>query len=203
MGVDGVRGLCRARPRRRRIWIKKLLTRRFGISPKPCVMLCSPNAGWSSSVARWAHNPEVAGSNPVPATTGRPRRDSLRGLSFSRIASLSSGVLLLRGWWAELSEAAVVRPSVVRWLLSCGEVPASSWGRCPASFMPAGACDPAESCEVGGRSVRGPRWWDGRWRNVLEQRKNGQSSGYHIKERPIGSFAAREYRSKRVVETYL
>src|SRR6476659_8530672 len=27
------------------------------------------DAGWSSSVARWAHNPEVAGSNPAPATT--------------------------------------------------------------------------------------------------------------------------------------
>ncbi len=26
------------------------------------------NAGWSSQVARRAHNPEVAGSNPVPAT---------------------------------------------------------------------------------------------------------------------------------------
>ena len=26
------------------------------------------SAGWSSSVARWAHNPEVTGSNPVPAT---------------------------------------------------------------------------------------------------------------------------------------
>src|SRR5689334_6905865 len=26
-------------------------------------------AGWSSSVARWAHNPEVVGSNPTPATT--------------------------------------------------------------------------------------------------------------------------------------
>jgi hypothetical protein len=25
-------------------------------------------AGWSSPVARWAHNPEVTGSNPVPAT---------------------------------------------------------------------------------------------------------------------------------------
>ena len=25
-------------------------------------------AGWSSSVARWAHNPEVVGSNPTPAT---------------------------------------------------------------------------------------------------------------------------------------
>ena len=26
-------------------------------------------AGWSSQVARRAHNPEVAGSNPAPATT--------------------------------------------------------------------------------------------------------------------------------------
>ncbi len=26
------------------------------------------DAGWSSSVARWAHNPEVAGSHPAPAT---------------------------------------------------------------------------------------------------------------------------------------
>ncbi len=25
-------------------------------------------AGWSSLVARWAHNPKVTGSNPVPAT---------------------------------------------------------------------------------------------------------------------------------------
>ena len=27
--------------------------------------------GWSSSVARWAHNPEVVGSNPSPATMVR------------------------------------------------------------------------------------------------------------------------------------
>src|SRR6185369_16508508 len=27
-----------------------------------------PDAGWSSLVARWAHNPKVAGSNPAPAT---------------------------------------------------------------------------------------------------------------------------------------
>ena len=33
---------------------------------------CSPNhdAGWSSPVARWAHNPKVGGSNPPPATKG-------------------------------------------------------------------------------------------------------------------------------------
>src|SRR5580700_9118601 len=34
------------------------------------------DAGWSSSVARWAHNPEVAGSNPAPAT----RKLQVRGL---------------------------------------------------------------------------------------------------------------------------
>src|SRR5271165_732647 len=27
-------------------------------------------AGWSSLVARWAHNPKVGGSNPPPATKG-------------------------------------------------------------------------------------------------------------------------------------
>ena len=33
------------------------------------VTLALADAGWSSSVARRAHNPEVAGSNPAPATT--------------------------------------------------------------------------------------------------------------------------------------
>jgi hypothetical protein len=36
-------------------------------------------AGWSSQVARWAHNPKVGGSNPPPATK------SIKGLrSFFR-----------------------------------------------------------------------------------------------------------------------
>ncbi len=51
---------------------------------EPVCNVVFTDAGWSSSVARWAHNPEVAGSNPVPATTGRSRRDSLRDLLFSR-----------------------------------------------------------------------------------------------------------------------
>ena len=29
-------------------------------------------AGWSSLVARWAHNPKVGGSNPSPATSKNP-----------------------------------------------------------------------------------------------------------------------------------
>ena len=32
------------------------------------------DAGWSSPVARWAHNPKVAGSNPAPATNLLSRR---------------------------------------------------------------------------------------------------------------------------------
>ncbi len=36
---------------------------------EPVCNVVFTDAGWSSSVARWAHNPEVAGSNPVPATT--------------------------------------------------------------------------------------------------------------------------------------
>ena len=41
--------------------------------------LAFTDAGWSSSVARWAHNPEVAGSNPVPATKRDGPRRTLRG----------------------------------------------------------------------------------------------------------------------------
>jgi hypothetical protein len=32
------------------------------------IRLLLTDAGWSSLVARWAHNPKVAGSNPAPAT---------------------------------------------------------------------------------------------------------------------------------------
>src|SRR5579859_2278374 len=63
------------------------LARRPGVST--CVLFCyneGCDAGWSSLVARRAHNPKVAGSNPAPAIaadqgvglegalqTGRPR----------------------------------------------------------------------------------------------------------------------------------
>ncbi len=34
----------------------------------PSALMRQKDAGWSSLVARWAHNPKVAGSNPAPAT---------------------------------------------------------------------------------------------------------------------------------------
>ena len=46
-------------------WLPKPVTWVRFPSPAPTEDNC---AGWSSQVARRAHNPEVAGSNPVPAT---------------------------------------------------------------------------------------------------------------------------------------
>ena len=46
-------------------------------------------AGWSSSVARRAHNPKVAGSNPAPATNEKARKHMFPGLRrFRRVAEI-------------------------------------------------------------------------------------------------------------------
>ena len=43
-----------------------------------------PGAGWSSPVARQAHNLKVTGSNPVPATNSKARLSQDSGLSCVR-----------------------------------------------------------------------------------------------------------------------
>jgi hypothetical protein len=47
------------------------------------------DAGWSSPVARWAHNPKVAGSNPAPATKTAEVRDQ-RSVGTSALRVLTS-----------------------------------------------------------------------------------------------------------------
>src|SRR5438045_9777522 len=48
------------------------------------------DAGWSSPVARWAHNPKVAGSNPAPATIATcSKRSPVSGDLFAFWATLS------------------------------------------------------------------------------------------------------------------
>jgi len=42
---------------------------KFDPTPLNCY---TDSAGWSSPVARWAHNPKAAGSNPAPATNSIP-----------------------------------------------------------------------------------------------------------------------------------
>ena len=48
------------------------------------------DAGWSSSVARRAHNPKVIGSNPVPATSFISRRINAV-ISFKRFQNVVDG----------------------------------------------------------------------------------------------------------------
>ena len=50
--------------------IRPLMICSIGASPfDPASPRCYDfSAGWSSLVARWAHNPKVGGSNPPPAT---------------------------------------------------------------------------------------------------------------------------------------
>ena len=63
------------------------MTRGADRSPRSRDSVISCAAGWSSSVARWAHNPEVVGSNPAPATTTKKALAARRGPSSFRALS--------------------------------------------------------------------------------------------------------------------
>ena len=52
-------------------------------------MRLNVDAGWSSPVARQAHNLKVVGSNPTPATTKKALNSTSWGL-FALIANLAS-----------------------------------------------------------------------------------------------------------------
>ena len=61
------------------------------------------DAGWSSLVARRAHNPKVVGSNPAPATNfdknilhNKYPRSKLRGIKVTSLASHCSAMILLQ-----------------------------------------------------------------------------------------------------------
>src|SRR6185436_14807043 len=58
---------------------------------RACAIVAGSVAGWSSLVARWAHNPKVVGSNPAPAT-----KNSLTKTTTQRMANADPkvGVLL-------------------------------------------------------------------------------------------------------------
>src|SRR3979411_2512794 len=58
----------------------------LGMTEAYASISCSASAaGWSSPVARWAHNPKAAGSNPAPATkTISKRPGRVTGLFYFR-----------------------------------------------------------------------------------------------------------------------
>src|SRR5713101_555337 len=54
--------------------------------------ITSVTAGWSSPVARWAHNPKVAGSNPAPATMKNEGLADAAAASPFRLPRLHPGI---------------------------------------------------------------------------------------------------------------
>ena len=48
--------------------VQKMKNQKAGQLRQMCATIYVSVAGWSSLVARWAHNPKVVGSNPAPAT---------------------------------------------------------------------------------------------------------------------------------------
>ena len=61
-------------------------------APRTAGNVLFTDAGWSSSVARWAHNPEVAGSNPAPATKQNRRSEAVFRITGRRLLALLGGV---------------------------------------------------------------------------------------------------------------
>src|SRR5687767_14712678 len=70
----------------------------------------SVTAGWSSPVARWAHNPKVAGSNPAPATMHDEGLADVAAANPFRLPRLHPGIGCAAGDAA--SRTAAQKPSV-------------------------------------------------------------------------------------------
>src|SRR5579859_729830 len=96
------------------IWCFVTLSRKFGRGALPLLQAAcyisvaiggrrksasdrSHGAGWSSPVARQAHNLKVIGSNPIPATNSKARdANALAGFFARKIASIRLLSLILR-----------------------------------------------------------------------------------------------------------
>ena len=93
------------------------------------------DAGWSSSVARWAHNPEVTGSNPVPATNETSaQRPSDKRLRASELGVVCSHVCSRRTH-APVEEAeGLLRNRIANLRL---RAPSSYWDSAPYGSLPA------------------------------------------------------------------
>src|SRR5271165_448546 len=79
------------------------------------------HAGWSSLVARWAHNPKVGGSNPPPATKKLLISNAFR---CSRKAFLSNLLTICSQNSSRESRIYMILPSV--WFVAEGQNNSSS-----------------------------------------------------------------------------
>ena len=91
------------------------------------------DAGWSSQVARRAHNPEVAGSNPAPATAEGPGNGAFRVSRIERCVGASVRGYAFHVVWLYLLLAVVVGIAiwlaivVIKWLFILAVVAGLIW----------------------------------------------------------------------------
>ena len=182
---DGAAGKARVRPATARDGSVPPLTPVPAATPagrcrRARVQWQSTDAGWSSSVARWAHNPEVTGSNPVPATTWNgPHSRTVRAVLIRRRRH-RSGDSARSGRRAEASVPGSSRRS-------SGSTRPAPDGRSP--YRPA---DPAPRPRTGGRHLGArPRRPRGRGRRPA---RPGDRLGAH--EVPGRRAGAREERAR-------
>src|SRR5690554_2520456 len=81
-------------------------------------------AGWSSLVARRAHNPKVAGSNPAPATNESPRSEALIreiGEGLSGVSGADFYTVFYTAGWDALGRTGPGRHAVggTAWQIGC------------------------------------------------------------------------------------
>ncbi|CAD5376344.1 hypothetical protein OF001_U140005 [Pseudomonas sp. OF001] len=76
-----------------------------------CVKSPTTDAGWSSLVARRAHNPKVVGSNPAPATKSRKGHSPEWPLSFLLAAVSRGKPLIQKNYWLTASHLRVEWPT--------------------------------------------------------------------------------------------
>lgn len=67
----------------------------FALRKRNILLNSKIHRGVEQSVARWAHNPKVAGSSPVPATTSLQRK--LKAFFMPCIAFLLRGMRIKKG----------------------------------------------------------------------------------------------------------
>ena len=141
------------------------------IADEPVCNVVFTNAGWSSSVARWAHNPEVAGSNPVPATNTKNPRPGCPGGGSCYVPTQGrrwrpgSDPNFLGGhpgWWAEAGFASMPGRSTGE-SPRCSPMAASEAGgdgRCRPALHPPSAsasrCEPVWPARLGPSRHRQP-----------------------------------------------
>ena len=157
------------------------------------------DAGWSSLVARWAHNPEVTGSNPVPATAAPAQTEGAGDPGPSRSRFFPTG---------EIVRPSIARPTISAATISAASVSCAYWSAVNAldAWPRAAGRDAAGHRRVrglpalatrwafpGSRGCRAPGLTPGRWSHPLSSKERPRPGSGHSSRTAPGSLRPRAF----------